>query len=160
MAEVDFICLEDVELRYGADRMMQFLDDDQDGSADELVVEAILNDANSDVISRLVNKGYTIELLKSLRRDPKLKRLAGEIFMGYLGERRTEWLNAQGDGPYEGLRKRAHAQLREYATGELRLSLETKKGSNTQVGGRLSNQPDPNFIVAPTRNNPQGAGGF
>ncbi len=125
-----------------------------------LIVEAMLDDANSDVISRLLNKGYSLEVLKALRPDPKLKRLAAGIFMGYAGERRTEWLNANGDGPYEGLRRRAREELAKHATGELRLSLEPKKGSNTQVGGKLSKQPDPNFIFAPTRDRPQGAGGF
>ena len=160
MAEVEFICLEDVELRFGAERMEQLLDDDGDGIPDDLIVEAMLDDANSDVISRLMNKGYSLEALKSLRGDPKLKRFAAAIFMGYAGERRTEWLNANGDGVYEGLRKRARADLKLHATGELRLSLEPKKGSNTQVGGKLSKQPDPNFIFAPTRDRPQGAGGF
>ncbi len=160
MAEVNFISLEDVALRFGDDRMVQLLDDDGDGSPDDAVAEALLDDANSDVISRLMGKGYSLDVLKALRRDSKLKRLSCGIFMGYAGERRTEWLNASGDGPYEGLRRRAREELAKHATGELRLSLEPKKGVNTQVRGRLSNQPDPNFIVAPTSDNPRGAGGF
>ena len=160
MAEVKFICLEDVELRFGAERMEQLLNDDGTGTPEPLIVEAMLDDANSDVISRLLNKGYSLEVLKALRPDPKLKRLAAGIFMGYAGALLTQWLNANGDGPYEGLRRRAREELAKHATGELRLSLEPKKGSNTQVGGKLSKQPDPNFIFAPTRDRPQGAGGF
>ena len=159
MAEVNFICLEDVEVRFGADRAVQLLDDDQDGVPDDLVVEAVLNDANSDVISRLMNKGFSLDVLKDLRRDAKLKRLASEIFMGYAGERRTEWLNASGDGPFEGLRRRAREELTKHATGELRLSLEPKKGANTQAGGRRFTA-DPQFVFTPTQGNPRGDGGF
>jgi len=86
--------------------------------------------------------------------------------MGYAGERRPEWLNDEGKGPFDKLRADAMARLKLIGTGQQRIPSEAETGKNTQVGGRTSkNQAqDGHFVFAETAahraRGSRGPGGF
>lgn len=153
-----FVVLADLEGRFGAARVRQYLDDDGDGTPDPDVVAVVLDDANADVTSRLLRKGHTAAELNLLAADSWLKRRATEIAIAYASERRPEWLNQMGEGPYETLRKRARADLKEWQANEARIPTETDIAPRHNVAGDLGRGPG--FVFAESDDNPKGSGGF
>lgn len=158
MAVVAIIVLADLEARFGAARVRQYLDDDGDGVADATVVTEVLADANGDVVSRLLRKGHSEAEIELLKGDPWVKRRACEIAIAYASERKPEWLNANGEGPFEAVRKRARADLKEWQMNEARIPTETDIAKRKNVGGDLARGPG--FVFAESDDNPTGSGGF
>lgn len=153
-----FVVLADLEARFGAARVRQYLDDDGDGTPDANVVDVVLDDANSDMTSRLLRKGHTAAELELLASDSWLKRRATEIAIAYASERKPEWLNAAGEGPYEALRKRARADLKDWQANEARIPTETDLAPRRNVAGNIG--AGPGFVFAESDDNPKGSGGF
>lgn len=162
-----FVDADSLELRIGSATFIELFDDDNDGVADPAPLDFMLNLANADMMSRLLKKGFSAAQMEAICDSPILVNCAAEICMGYSGERRSEWLNDNGDGRYEGIRKRARAQLVDLATAALRDPVAEARGQGTtQPGGKISKykRPITNFIVAVDQvdrdRGSRGSGGF
>lgn len=160
----DFVDEDSLTRRFGPSRFIQLFDDDGDGVADPLAVTEVLEDANADLRSYLLRKGYTDADLDALVADPLLRRLAAAIAMGYAGERRTEWLNDKGEGRYHAVRERAYGRLQSLQKAETRVPTEGDAGvTNKRVRGKVS-AADPPFVFASSANDKangsSGPGGF
>ena len=159
-----FVDVDDLKNRIGSERVVQLLDDDGDGVEDTAPRDLVIARGNAAVEARLYAKGFTADDLTALSGDPLIRELATEVTLGYLGERRPEWLNANGEGPFDALRKRALAELADVARTVLRIPSEATTGRKTKrVGGSLSTA-DPVFTFAKSgadkRNGSSGPGGF
>ena len=146
----EFVDADSLEVRIGSATFIELFDDDNDGTADPAPLQFILDLANADMMSRLLKKGFSAAQMEAICDSPILVNCAAEIGMGYAGERRSEWLNDNGDGRYEGIRKRSRAQLTDLATALLRDPVAEARGEgSTQPGGKISKFTTPsNFIFA------------
>lgn len=154
-----FTSQEDLERRFGAARVRQYLDDNGDGIVDQEVLAEVTDDANGEVVSLCMRKGYTAEQLELLADDPVLRRRATEIAMAYASERKPEWLNSVGEGPFESLRKRAKEFLKQMQLGEVRPPTEPEAGVTRQhVEGNVGQSSG--FVFAESDDDPLGPGGF
>ena len=168
MALIEFVDEARLKDKMGSARWLQYFDDGNTGEASATAVQEVLDDANAEVQAHLLGKGFTEAHLQLIadEADPLLSRRAAEIAMGFAGERRPEWLDDKGFGPFEQLRQRALKSLKDVATAVLRLSSEAEAGKNTQVGGQLSKNQSPSghFVFAPTAEHrsrgSRGPGGF
>jgi hypothetical protein len=154
----DFTSLEDLEAAVGAQRIAQLFDEDGDGVADDDLVERFVDQADQWVRMFLESKGMSRAQLDLplVQANPALRSAATSIALGFRGESKAEWLNADGEGPYEKLRRDAKEMLGMLVKGQLRL---IDAGAKSNLTGRLT-APDPTFIIAPSGSNPKGAGGF
>ena len=145
-------------------RIVQMFDDDGDGvvSGDDLQILADIMGAASDVTTGLLlNKGFSLKQLEIIKNDRQVIHAWAGIAAQLAGERKPEWLNANGEGPYDALGARGRAELKALAVGTIRSVQETDAGPNAMVGGELS--PNPSFIFNPNPNDPNdrfGPGGF
>lgn len=166
----DIVFVDDARLqnKMGAAHWLEYFDDNNDGVADAAPLAAVLEDANADVVACLMGKGYTATRLEEMADagDKVLSRIAANIAMGYAGERRPEWLNDEGKGPFDKLRADAMARLKLIGTAQQRVPSEAEVGRNTQVGGRVSKNQnrDGHFVIANTAEGrargSRGPGGF
>jgi len=154
------VAIADLENRWGAVKVRQFLDDDGDGVADATPTAQVIADTEATVRGVLYQKGYSAELITAIENDAQLRRLAAEVAMGFAGERRPEWLNAEGNGPFEAFRKRALERLRLIAVGELRVAAEATVGQQRTGLTAEVDTRDPTFLVAESATNRVGPGGF
>jgi len=143
-----FVDEDAVKARFSADQWLQFFDDDGDGVADASIVAEVLADADADVRAHLKGKGYTDDDLDQLVADQTLRRTAAAIAMGYAGERRSEWLNDQGQGRFHQVRERAIQRLKAMQKADLRIPSEAAVGvKNKRVGAGID-AADPPFVFA------------
>src|SRR4051812_22449697 len=90
-----------LESRVTAQRLVQMYDDDGDGlvgGTDLATLETTLADADDIVTGILLNKGFSLDQLDKIRLDRQVVRAWVDIAAQLAGERRTEWLDAQGHG--------------------------------------------------------------
>lgn len=162
----NFVSQEDVEDRITVSRLVQFFDDDGDGALlgrDLQSLNECLAEANDFVTAALHKHGFSMEQLNGLSRDRALRRAAAQVFLEFMGTRRTEFINPQtGQGPFHEEGKRGREYLKGFAKGEGRSRLEEQHGRNPSTGGTNS-APSPPFIFSRDPNNPNdrfGPGGF
>lgn len=87
----------DVELRMGAQRLIDCTDDDRDGVADAAVVAAILADATAVMEVALQAAGHEIPV----ETVTPFMRLQGAWVGAHLAaRRRPEWHDEKGNAPY------------------------------------------------------------
>lgn len=167
-----FTTFDELAKRISRRRAVELFDDDGDGlvAGDDLVTaQDTAGAAHDEVVSIIFKKGFDLGQVAKLEADRSLRRYATDIFAQLAGERRAEFLNDQGKGPYDALGERARATLKMVAAGELRSRLEddasagpdTAAGANPIVGGETSTGT-PVFIVSRDPNIPgsRGPGGF
>lgn len=145
-------------------RVLELFDDDGDGRLegdDATGLDEAVAQANDDVSSILLRKGFSADQLNGLSEDAALRRHATSILAQYAGERRTEFLNAEHEGPFHGVGERARKALEKYSRGEARSPKEDQVGDNPIVGGD-TNLGSPVFFVSRDPRYPgrQGPGGF
>lgn len=163
MAVVDFGSRADLEARIGAARVIQLFDDDGDGlveSGDLANLTLVMGDASAIVTSLLLGKGWSMDQLELLKTDRLVIRAWSGIAAQLSGERKPEWLNPQGEGPFEAIGVRARADLKALARGETRSEKEDVAGVNPIVSSEGQRRP---FIFAADPNDPNdryGPGGF
>lgn len=151
---MDFVTREELEDHIGAQRVLDFFDDDRDGtlSSRELgklaEVVAVTNDT---VAATLLKKGWEAAGLSELREDRAVRFAAKQIAASICGERKTEFYDAEGKAPFADQGKRGHAYLRDLVKGDQRSRTEAQAGANASLVGRksISNPPrifgrDPN----------------
>jgi hypothetical protein len=153
-----------LEQKIGADRVVALFDDDGDGlvaSTDLATLEAIFAQADDIVTGHLVKKGRSEDAIRDhLRTDRQVIRAWVGIAAQLAGERKPEWRNAQGVGPFELDGKRGREDLKMLASGELRSHTEGAGGSsNTSLLGAID-RPYLEFAPDPTIPGDRGKGSF
>lgn len=157
-----------LEARITPARVVELFDFDGDGlvaGADETRMGSVIDDANDIVTGILVGKGFTLAQLATLKQDNQIVRAWAGICAQIAGEAKTEWLDAEGRGPYDGIGQRARSELRALTRGEIRSRLETETGGageNQTIRGTKS-VATPVFVFNRNPNNPndtRGPGGF
>lgn len=137
-----------LEAAITAQRVIQLFDDDGDGAVagtDEATLNDFIARADAVVVGILLHKGFTVAQLTTLVTDKQILALWGSICAQIAGERKHEWLDANGHGPFHGIGQRARADLVNVATGLIRLEKETEAGANTTLSGDYA-APCPVFI--------------
>jgi hypothetical protein len=146
-------------------RLVQMFDDDGDGviaDGDLVTLTDILGAASDVVTGILMNKGFSVVQLEIVKTDRQVIHAWAGIAAQLAGERKTEWLDAQGQGPYDALGQRGRAELKMLSTGMIRSFTEVDAGTNPAVQGAVS-VGDPVFIFNRNPNDPRdryGPGGF
>lgn len=146
-------------------RVVELFDDDGDGDitgTDAATIGETVAAANDEVTSIMFRKGFDAAALNELSEDASLRRYATSILAQHAGERRVEFLDDAGRGPFHDMGERARSALVKMSMGELRSKKEgTGAGENPIVGGD-TNLGDPVFIVSRDPRYPgrPGPGGF
>jgi hypothetical protein len=144
-------------------RTVQFFDDDGDGviAESDAGVQFAMNSANDKATSIIFRKGFSLEQLDLLAADESLQRYATVLFAMYAGQRRLEFLDQEGRGPYDAMGKQALLDLQAISTGELRSKIEATAGANPLTDAD-TNTGDPLFVVSrdPRYPGTPGPGGF
>jgi hypothetical protein len=154
-----------LEARITAQKLVQLFDDDGDGlvaGTDLETLETLLADADDAVTGILLHKGYTLDQLDKIRLDRQVVVAWANIAAQLSGERRTEWLDANGRGPFDAFGQRGRSELGKLAAGIIRSQKEVEPdgaGINQGLVGESNDRP---FFFAPNPNDPndRGPGGF
>ncbi len=119
------------------------------------------NSANDKATSIIFRKGFSLPQIEILKADESLQRYATCLFAMYMGQRRLEFLDAEGRGPFDAMGKQALTDLTAVSTGELRSKLEETAGANPLTEAD-TNIGDPLFVVSrdPRYPGTPGPGGF
>lgn len=133
-----------LEQKLGSAAYIELFDDDNDGEADRGPLNQVLDSSNADMSGRLLNKGYSLDQLFEISDSPMLSSAAAEVAMGYAGERRSEWLDDEGKGRYDQVRKNAYDRLENIAKALIRDPFASSLGKDTtQAGGYVSRYKRP-----------------
>lgn len=154
-----FVGPKDLELRIGRARFTQLLDHDGDGKADDDLVAEVCTDANREIESLLLGKGFSRDQLGKLTRDETLRRQGAWIAAEYAALTKPELVSPDGTTMYSVHAGKARDVIKTIATAERRLSGEKTAGATTAIQAFVS-EPNPPFYVAPSAKNPRGSGGF
>lgn len=147
-------------------RVIELFDDDGDGSiegaGDAAALDECVAQANDEVTSIMFRKGFDAAALNELSEDASLRRYATSILAQYAGERRLEFLNAEGKGPFDAMGERARSTLRQMAAGELRSKKEATGAGENPIVGADTNLGSPVFTISrdPRYPGTSGPGGF
>jgi hypothetical protein len=152
-----------LEQKIGADRVLSLFDDDGDGlvaATDLATLEAVFAQADDIVTGYLVKKGRTeTQIREHLRSDRQVIRAWAGIAAQLAGERKPEWRNSQGVGPFDLDGTRAREELKMLASGETRSHTEAESGGNTSLLGAIE-RPYLEFAPDPTIPGDRGQGSF
>lgn len=165
MASIEFGSRAALEDRITAERVVQLFDRDGDGlitGGDETTMIEVFTDANDVVTGLLLGKGFTLAQLELLKADKQITRAWAGICAQLAGESKTEWLDDQGKGPYDGIGERARRDLKALSKGELRSRIEGEPdgtGRNPIIGGEIEAE-SPTFIFNRNPGDRRGPGGF
>ncbi|MFZ5896817.1 MAG: hypothetical protein ACOY0T_37520 [Myxococcota bacterium] len=154
-----FVAPRDLENRIGKDRYRQLLDHDLDGRADDSIVAEVCTDANREIESLLLGKGFSHDQLVRLSQDETLRRQGAWIAAEYAALTKPALVAPDGTTMYTAQAKAARDVIKTIASAERRLSSEQSAGQPKGLLGYVS-EPNPDFYVAPSVRNPKGPGGF
>ncbi len=151
-----------LEQRITARGLLEMFDDDGDGSVagdDLATLETVMGDADDIVTGLLIKKGFTEEQLELLKVDRQVIRAWAGIAAQLAGERKPEWLDANGRGRFDAFGIRSREELGRLARGEIRSVQESVAGPTTVTSGSIDTH---RFEFAPDPNIPgdRGKGGF
>lgn len=168
MDAVAFTSLDELIERISRRRAIELFDDDGDGAilagaggpGDLEAFDRALASVNDEVVSMLYRKGFTATQVAALAADASLRRCATDLLAQQAGERRSEFLDGEGRGPFHGMGERARAQLRLFTTGELRSRLEDTIGPNPTAVAQTANVAGEQALVFTVPGRTVGPGGF
>lgn len=150
--------LRDLELRVGVRTVATFCDDNGDGSADDDIVEAILDEAQA-IAQGILLKGFPAQeqLDNLMTNDIACRGATVDIAIGLMGRRRPELLsNDDRTGSlYANWRKEGERVLERIAMADRRVTTEKAPagtGNNAHVAQGASPQPA-NLVFVTGRNN-------
>lgn len=151
-----------IEQRITAERLVELFDDDGDGlvaDADLATLETIMGDADDIVTGILIRKGWSAEGLEHIALDRQVVRNWAGIAAQLAGERKPEWLDESGRGPFDAFGIRAREELGRLARGEVRSVQEALAGPPLSLGSEVGDHP---FEFAPDPRIPgdRGRGSF
>lgn len=151
-----------LEERITAQRIIELFDDDGDGlvAGDDLAtLETIMGDADDIVTGLLIKKGFNEQQLEILALDRQVIRAWSSIAAQLAGERKPEWIDESGRGPYDAFGIRGREELRALARGDVRSVQETLAGANAVLSGSVD-QHVFEFAPDPTVPGDRGKGSF
>lgn len=150
----------------GRRRVVELFDEDGDGDIvgpdDSGRIDEAVAGVNDEVSSILFRKGFDRPGLVALAEDASLRRYATRMLAQAAGERKLEFHDGEGRGPYHTMGEAARSALVKMSLGELRSKTEgTGAGENPIVGGD-TNLGDPVFVISrdPRFPGTSGPGGF
>lgn len=166
----EFLDLSDLQNQIGAQRIVQYFDDDGDGVVDDLdpQVVQVLDQAEGQYYSRLLRAYSSKDALTTLaNNDPVVKGHVIWIACELAAERKPEFTDAEGWGAWKVQYNRSIKELDLLSKGATRTIAEEQVGAGANTGGTI--QPSPpqggaqQFTFLPSRNDGsggQGPGGF
>lgn len=143
-----------LEKKIGAERLVQYCDDNRDGTADEDAVAEVVNAADREVRATLRQKGWPEDKLSGLEVDDFVCALATTIAADRAAGRRAEFKLPDGTTLYTVEAKQARADLTRIATAELRPD-ETEAGRHMGTRSRAIS-PQPKHVVTDPNGTPHG----
>ena len=167
----NFLAREDLDQKIGATTVTRYIDDngnavvDAGPGSEEAFLDQFMDEAEATAVSHMMSAGYDEAGVTTIaENDPAFKGQVAWIACELLAERRTEFSNDEGWGPYKVQYERAITYLEKLAKGRRRTKGEAQAGANAQVGGNVSPRPpsgtSAQFTFAPNKQNPGGSGGF
>lgn len=159
----------DLDRRIGADRVTSYLDDSGneavDAGTETAVLDGVMDEAEALAAGCMRKAGYDFDAVTTFAQaDPYFKLQVAWCACELLAERRTEFTDSEGWGPYKMQWERALEHFDKLATGMKRAIGEAAAGTNPQVKGKVSPKPPAGttdqFQFAPSKSNPTGRGGF
>ncbi len=168
----DFLTIQDLIDRVGSRKITGYFDDNNNGtlSDESTAIDVVLSAAEAEMYARLLraypgdpsDPGGAMQLL--VANDPALKMHVVGVALQYAAERRPEFTDDEGIGPYKGQFTRAIDYFETLSKGLKRSRGETAAGQGANSGGKLQPKPPAasagQFIFARSRDSPQGHGGF
>lgn len=168
----DFLVIQDLIDRVGSRKITGYFDDNNNGTlSDEgTAIDEVLSAAEAELYARMLraypgdpsDPAGPMQLL--IANDPALKRHAVSVALQYAAERRPEFTDDEGLGPYKGAFTRAIDYFETLSKGLKRSKGETVAGKGANTGGKLQPKPPAatagQFIFARSRDSPGGHGGF
>lgn len=142
-----------LEQRITAQRVVEMFDDDGDelvAAGDLATLETLMAEADDIVTGLLLKKGFNAQQLEILALDRQVVRAWAGIVAQLAGERKPEWLDEGGKGPFDAFGVRAREELRALARGEIRSAQEDIAGANSSLSGGVERHafefaPDPDI---------------
>jgi hypothetical protein len=165
MAAVSWGTRTDLALRMGGEaRLVQFFDDDGDGvvaDGDAQLVQA-MTDADDVVTGILLDKGWSLAQLALLVGDRQVTRSWAGIAAQLAGERRPEFFDDKGLGPFDAIGQRGRMDLGKLAQGQVRSRREQETGGPGRNPLQEAAVTDRALIFNPDPRDPNryGPGGF
>lgn len=168
----DFLTLADLYSRVDPNKVLAYFDDDNNGviADGDSQVDAVLSAAEAEMYARLMraypgdpaDAGGAMQSL--VNEDPALKGHVIFVALQLAAERRPEFTNAEGVGPYQTQWNRAITYFETLSKGLQRSRGERTAGVGANSGGNLQPRPpattERQFIFAPSKSSPNGHGGF
>ena len=168
----DFLSIDMLYARVGSVLINGYFDDSFNGTiTDELpIVDEILMFAEGELTSRLLRHypGDVTDPESRIRilidNDPTLRMHAVSVALQYAAERRPQFTDADGVGPYKAQYERAIKYFETLSKGTIRSRGETQAGKGANTGGNISPKPPvgtaAQFVFAASRDAKSGHGGF
>ncbi len=168
----DFLVIQDLIDRVGSRKVIGYFDDNNNGtlSDESTAIDVVLSAAEAELYARLMRAypgdpstpGGAMQLL--IANDPALKIHVVGVALQYAAERRPEFTDAEGVGPYKAQWDRAMTYFDLLSKGQQRSRGEAAAGAGANSGGMLQPKPPAatagQFTFARSRNSPTGHGGF
>lgn len=149
----------ELERRIGPQILAELTSDDGSGTADNTIVDAVLDEASDRGIGILWS-GFPSEqqIIDLVAADAGVKGAFLDIAAELVGMRRAALQGQEGTTPYSGWAKRAEQRLAEVASGKRRAKGEGTVGKNARLGVRY--RPERSTVFAATKDDPKGPGGY
>jgi hypothetical protein len=154
----------ELELTIGAATVDQLFDDNNDSQRDMAFVSQMLRRAEDYALTFMLSGWADVATcVKVMQGDAILRMHIAWVACEFAGERRKEFLAADGKGPYYNQYTRAEKYFTQISVAELASVSESTAGVNAQSGGVVQPTLTPGtsrFVFAPDKNSPFGHGGF
>ncbi len=168
----DFLVIQDLIDRVGSRKVTGYFDDNNNGtlSDESTAIDIVLSSAEAEMYARLLraypgdpaDPGGAMQLL--VANDPALKNHVVSVALQFAAERRPEFSDDEGQGPFKGIFQRAIDYFETLSKGLTRSKGETAAGKGANTGGKLQPKPPAasagQFVFARSRDSPSGHGGF
>jgi phage gp36-like protein len=129
-----YCSLDDLRRSVGSTITLRYFDDDNDGIEDTAAVNAVLSHVDALIDGKL-SRLYTVA---TLRADPPalLRTIAVDMALARMGQRRTDFQDAQGRPMYHAIGKQALDTLAEIQKGDTRLDIDDSPAQPANVKGQ------------------------
>lgn len=172
MPTPDFLTVQDMYNRAGARRINGYFDDSNNGTISDEMIDTV-----NEVLCAAESYYYAIVMKswagnpnavgsaarKLVELDAMVRQHVAWMACEFAAERRTEFTNDEGWGPFKVQFERAEKYLAAVSKGQLRsqAEAETGQGANTGAPGisPVEAQENP-FVFTPSKSSPSGHGGF
>lgn len=168
----DFLTIDDLIARVGSRKVIGYFDDSNNGtlSDESTAIDVVLSAAEAELYARLL-RAYPGDpadpagaMQQLIANDPALKIHVVGVALQYAAERRPEFTDVEGVGPYKAQWDRAMTYFELLSKGQQRSRGEVQAGQGANSGGTISPRPpaatEAAFVFARNRNSPTGHGGF